>query len=433
MGIVTLRRLIMIESIKKHNISENFRIRLVKSKKFKTDLVGLFLLRPLNDEEASNLALISRLLSRGSSNLPNAKVFNNRLDELYGAVFSSDVVKYGERIALHVKMQFPNKKLIDNKNILKDSIQLINDTIFDIYSDDDQFNQEYFDQEKMKLTEEINSRINDKIAYAVERCVEVMCEDEPYSVYHYGSVDTVKKLENKDVYAYYKRMKETSPLDVLVIGDIDFDESYQLIESTFDFKENGIVKIIDEQSVKEVEAVKYITEEMNVNQGKLSLGYRTNIHLDDILYEPAVLFVTILGGGGNSTLFRNIREKESLCYYIFSKLEKFKSLMLISSGIEVQNYDKALKLILEEVDKLKRGDFTQEDIDVAKEAIISSVKSLSDYPNSFINFYYSRELSGHEYDEVKIIEEVMAVTKEQIMEAGNRFVLDTVHFIKGGE
>jgi|LGVF01.1.fsa_nt_gb predicted Zn-dependent peptidase len=422
----------MIESIDKYEVTKDFKIRLVKSKKFKTDLIGLFLLRPLSDKEASQMALISRLLSRGTMGYPNAKSFNDRLDDLYGAIFISDTVKYGERIAMHCKIQFPNKRLIENKDIYKDAAMFLRNALFDVYHEGDRFNQEFFDQEKNKLIEEINSRVNDKITYAVERCIETMCEDEAFSVYQYGSVDTIQSLTNEEVYAYYLEFLTSSPMEILSIGDIDPDETYELIEKTFDIKnQNEVVDTECQKVIYEKRDAKHITENMNVNQGKLTLGFRTNIRYDDPLYEPAVLFATILGGGGNSTLFRNVREKESLCYYIFSKIEKFKSIMLIAAGIEVENYEKTLKLILEEIEKLKIGEFTEDDINIAKEVIVSSVRSLVDYPNSFINYYYSRELTGFEYDEKKMIEDIMKVTKEEIIEAGNTLILDTVHFIRG--
>ncbi|MBN2261035.1 MAG: insulinase family protein [Clostridiales bacterium] len=424
----------MIEGIEKYEITQNFKIRVVKSKKFKTDLIGLFLLRPLNDKEASQLALISRLLTRGSMKYKSAKLFNDKLDEMYGAVFISDVVKYGEKITMHCKIQFPNKRLVESENILQESMKFLKEAVFNVYHDGNSFNSEFFEQEKLKLIEEINSRVNDKITYAVDRCIEIMCEKEAFSVYHYGSVETVKSLENEEVYSYFTEILKSSPIDILTIGDMDFDEIHKLVIKNFsDVIPAEVVEIPCQQFCEEEKEVKYVSEKMNVNQGKLTLGFRTHIRYDDPLYEPAVLFATILGGGGNSTLFRNIREKESLCYYIFSKIEKFKSVMLIASGIEIENYDRTLKLIVEEVDKLKRGEFTEDDINVAKEVLVSSVKSLTDYPNSFINYYYSRELTGSEYNENRIIDEVMNVTKEEIMEAGNKFILDTVHFIKGDE
>jgi predicted Zn-dependent peptidase len=383
--------------------------------------------------EASQLALISRLITRGSESLPDAKALNHRLDELYGAIFSTDVVKYGEQIALHVKIQFPNKRLVENEKIFIEALTLVHDALFDVRLENGIFVQDYFDQEKAKLVEEIQSRVNDKMTYAVDRCVESMCDSEAFSVYHYGSVETVEKLENANVFAYYQDVLESSPLDVLVIGDIDFDQVSEEIESVIHFHENGIVDVDYHPSCSIRDEVNYVTETMKVNQGKLTLGYRTNIDLNDPLYEASVLFASILGSGGNSMLFRNIREKESLCYYIFSKIEKFKSIMLITSGIETENYEKAHHLIIEEVEKMVAGEFTDEDMDIAKEGIASSIKSLRDYPNSFINFYYNREVSGNLYDEKQIIEDVMAVTREEIIEAGSRFTLDTVHFIKGDD
>jgi len=422
----------MIDAIKKYDQDEYIKIRLIKSKKFKTDLIGIFLLRPLNKEEASKLALVARMLSRASNKYSTSKMFSDRLDELYGASFSMSVAKYGEKLALATKIQFPNKRLIENKEIFTEAVEFLKNTLLNTYSKDGKrFDDDYFEQEKTKLKEKIKSRVNDKMIYAIELCIENMCKDEPFSIPLYGDIEIIDKLTNEEVYEYYLDILETSQITELVIGDIDFDETYNIVKNIFINKKRKVVNIPKEKNKIKVEKIKYVKDVMNVNQGRLTLGYRMNIDVGERLYEPAILFATILGSGGNSVLFRNIREKESLCYYIFSKVEKFKSIMIISSGIEDTNYDKTLKLILEEIEKLKKGDFEQEDVDIAKEEIVNSIKSLVDYQNSFVNFYYSRELSGDEYDEVRIIEEVMKVTKDEIIEAGNMFVLDTVHFIKG--
>lgn len=422
----------MIEAIKKYEQDGDVKIRLIKSKKFKTDLIIIFFLRPLTKEEASKMALVSRMIYRASNKYSTSTMVGEKLDELYGASFSTGVAKYGEKLVFNARMQFPNKRLIENKEIFIESVEFLKCALLDTYSKDGKsFDDDYFEQEKTKLKEEIKSRINDKMIHAIELCIGNMCENEPFSISPHGDLETIEKLTNEEVYKYYLDILNTSQITEIVIGDIDFDETYNIVKNIFINRKGKIINIPNGKNKIKVEKTKYLTKVMNVNQGRLTLGYRMNIDIGERLYEPAILFTTILGSGGNSALFRNIREKESLCYYIFSKVEKFKSIMIISSGIEDTDYDKTLKLILEEIEKMKKGDFEQKDIDVAKTEIVTSIKSLVDYQNSFVNFYYSRELSGDEYDEARIIEEVMQVTKEEIIEAGNMFVLDTVHFIKG--
>ncbi|OPL07986.1 MAG: hypothetical protein AVO33_02610 [delta proteobacterium ML8_F1] len=424
----------MIEAIKKIDSSEALKIRLIQSPKFKTNLTGLFLLRPLTEKEASMLALVSRLMKRGTKNHPGSKAFNDRLEELYGAVFSADVTKYGERLGLQVKIQVPNPRYVAHKEIFKEAIDFLREAVFELATDGSGFISEAFEQERENLIQEIHSRVNDKMTYAVDRCIEFMCHDEPFSVYQYGSVAMLQSLTNPEVYEYYRQILKSSAMTLIAIGDFDFPETTQIIREVFrETTDPGRVSPERNPEEKTVENVRTVKETLKVNQGKLTLGYRTGIRYDHPLYEASVLFSTILGGGGSSKLFQNIREKESLCYYIFSKVEKFKSLMIISSGIDTLDYQRTLDLVLEEVEKMKRGEFTEEDLETAKEIIVSSIESLSDYPNSFLNYYFSRELTGRAYDEKEIIAEVMAVTKEEVMAAGGHYQLDTIHFIEGGQ
>ncbi len=422
----------MIEDIRSYDLNESLKVRLIRSEKFKTNLMGLFLQRPLTEKEASMLALISRLIKRGTKKYPGSKRFNDRLEELYGAVFSADVTKYGESLALQVKIQVPNPLYVADKAVFREALTFLSESVFELQTEGEGFEPEAFEQERENLIQEIHSRINDKMTYAVERCIEAMCQDEPFSIHQYGSVAVIGELDNQEVYRYYQEILGASPMSLIAIGDFEWPPTQSLIREIFGGRGAYAVPLSEGQR-QEVPAgdLRTVKEKLKVNQGKLTLGYRTGIRYDHPLYEASVLFSTILGGGGNSKLFQNIREKESLCYYIFSKVEKFKAIMIISSGIDSRDYQKTLDLTLEEVEKMKRGEFSEEDLDTAKEIIIASVRSLSDYPNSFLNYYFSRELTGRKYDEEEIIQEVMAVTREEVMAAGGHYELDTIHFIEG--
>jgi predicted Zn-dependent peptidase len=179
--------------------------------------------------------------------------------------------------------------------------------------------------------------------------------------------------------------------------------------------------------------VKDIEEEMEVEQGKLTLGFRTNISYDSYDYEASVLFTTILGGGANSKLFNEIREEKSLSYYIYAKLEKHKSILLITAGINSKDKDQVVTLIKGNINKIQNGEITKEELSIAKKSIISSLESKSDYPNSFINYYYNQLLGNQVIDIEKLIKKYQAVTIEEIISVSEVIELDTIHFIKGKE
>ncbi len=416
------------------DLDDGVRLHIIKSDKFKTNLIGVYIKRPLLKEEATKNSMLSMLLNKGTEKYPSFFELNRKLEDLYGSILVSDVMKRGEKHILQLKMQLPNSKYIDNKDILKEGLDILNGAINNPVIENGGFKRESFYQEKENLKEKIEGRINDKMKFAVERCVEKMCEDENYSIYEYGSLEELEKLEEKELYNYYQRILSTSPIDFFIVGNVEEEEVKGLFKEYMKFKREDIITIPRENIYKDISEVKEVEDNFNINQGKLTLGYRTNIPYDSDLYQSSILFSSILGGGPNSKLFKNVRERESLCYYIFSKIDKFKSIMLVSSGIEFENFQKTKDLIQEEVDSLKEGNFTEDDIEIAKKSIITSIKSLTDTPNILMDFLYSQILSDSLDDIENIISKIEAVNKESIMEAGKKFELDTIYFLnKEGE
>ncbi|MCT4563799.1 MAG: insulinase family protein [Maledivibacter sp.] len=423
----------MLKILEQTELSKSVRLHVIKSNKFKTNLIGVYIRRPLKKEEATKNALLSMLLTKGIKEYPSFLELNRKLEDLYGGILISDVAKKGEKHILKIKMQLPNSKYINNKDILKEGLQIINGVLNKQVIHDGGFKKESFLQEKANLREKIEGRINDKMRFAVDRCVEVMCEDENYSIYEYGSVEDLDKIDEKGLYEYYQNVLCTSPMDIFIVGDVEEDKVKELFKETLQFKRDDIITMPREEISKKITDIKEAEDRFNINQGKLTLGYRTNIPYDSELYESSIIFSNILGGGPNSKLFKNVREKESLCYYIFSRIDKFKSIMLVGSGVEFENFEKTKKLVIEEVDSLKDGNFTEEDIDIAKKSIITSIESLTDTPNVLMDFLYSQILSDSLDNIENIIEKIKSADKESILAAGKKFELDTIYFLSKEE
>lgn len=423
----------MINEIDKRQLSPHVNLHLIKSDKFKTDLVGVYIKRPLKKEEAAKNALLTRIIERATTTYPTAKELAIKLEDLYGAVVAADVVKYGEKQVLQFKVQLPNEKLLQEEGIFEEGLAILRGILLDPLVEDGGFNKEYFENEVNNLKNEIESRVNDKMTYAMERCIEEMCSEEPYSVYQYGDIDDLENITAQSLYAHYKDLMTTSEVEICAIGDIDFDKTELQIKEALNFNVKSCVAYPAEENGSVVSAIKEVEDRFNINQGKLSIGYRTHTSMSDPLYEASVIFSYILGGGANSKLFKNVREKESLCYYIFARNEKYKSIMMISSGIEFENKDKALELINFEFEEMLRGNFTEEDLRIAKDNLKSSLNSVSDFQNSFINYYYSTILSGRPFDLEGRKAAIEGVTKEQVIKAGKRIEKDTIHFLNKEE
>jgi len=419
----------MINNMNVFDIAEGIKLHCIESPKFKTNVIGFYIRRPLSIEEASKNALISSILKRASNKYPSTQELNVELDDLYGTYLMADVGKFGDTQIIELALQFPNKKHIPEKNILNKQFELLKELIFNPLTKENGFNETIFKEEKELLGQEIEGRVNDKMHYSLEKCIETMCSEETYKIHKYGDLDSLSPIESEGLLEHYNQILKNSPIDIIVIGDIDSAEVKDAISEQFVFQREELVEFKREEIKKDITSVKYVKEEFDVQQGKLNLGFRTNIPYEADLYQASLLFSYVFGGGANSKLFKNVREKMSLCYYVFSRIEKFKSLMLVGSGIEVENYQKTLDLILEEFENVKKGDFTEEELKIAKLTVCKSLKSINDSQHGYMGFYFSQMLSSKIYDIDKLIEGINKVTHGEVVEAGKTFELDTVHFL----
>ncbi len=419
----------MIDEIRVIEMADQVKLHLIKSNKFKTDLIGVYIKRPLNEKEATYNTLLTRIMEQGTASWPTLKDLNNKLDNMYGAILSCDVNKYGEMHALQFKLQLPSEKLLKSKDQLGGGIEIISEVLNRPFMVDGVFDKEIFDNEVRNLREEIQSRVNDKMMYALERCTEFMCEEEPFRIHQYGTLEELETITQEKLVEHYNEVLRTSPIDIVLVGDLNFSRSEQLVRDKFEIQRGRILKLLPSIFEKTIHEVRSVSEDFDVSQAKLTMGFRTNISFDHPLYNASVIFSNILGGGASSKLFKNVREKASLCYYIFSRVEKYKGIMLISSGIEADNKAKALDLIQIELDKMRTGLFDDNDINISKDALMSAIRSISDYPNSFMNFYYSQKLDGKSFDLQGLLKKIELVTKDEIIEAGRLMELDTIYFL----
>lgn len=422
----------MIDALKTISMAAHVDLHLIKSKKFKTDLVSVYFLRPLTKEEATLNALLTRILDRGCAKYPNAQVLNQHLDDLYGMSLVSDVSKVGERHQVQLKVQFPRSPII-GKNLMADGLELLWETLYRPLVEGEKFQSSVFEMEKQQLKQEIESRVNDKTTYAVDRALEIMCENEAYRFYAYGDVEYLETVTNEQLYAHFQNVIHHSKMDFVIMGNFDFDETERLMRQYFKESVTDIVSVPEEVVHVPITSVRHASDSMSVQQGKLIVGYRTYTDRKDPMYYPMQLFSTIFGGMPSSKLFMNLREKESLCYFIGSKIDKLKGIMYVVAGIDFDKFDISNELIDVEFENMLAGNFNEEDMDMAKKAIIASLRSISDYPNSFSNFYYNQYMLEDPVDIEHYVANFEAITKEQVIEAGKRVQKDIIYFLKGSE
>ena len=415
-----------MKNLKILEIGKNVKLTLIPESKFKTNLISVYIQRKLDRNEVTKNALLPGISKSGCNKYKTLGQLTDREEELYGSYLHAGASKRGESQVLGFSILSVNEKYLDEK-ILGQCIEFLNEIINNPIVIDGGFNEEY---QKEILKDSIMSIINDKGNYAMKRTNEIMFEGEPYSINGKGYIEDLDTIDRVGLYEHYKEVLKTSPIEIMIEGEFEETEVVELIKEKFQFDRGNIIDIPKEEYYKEVDKVKEVKETMDIAQGKLVMGYRCNVdYLDEEKYYSLLLGSRILGGGADSKLFINVREKESLCYTIYSTIQKSKSTMMVCSGIEAQNYEKTVNLVKEQVQKLKDGDITESEISNAKIAFINSLNSLNDEIGRISDFYFSQSISKNKSDLDQIKNMINKSTKEDIVEAVKNIELDTIYFL----
>ncbi|WP_186577410.1 EF-P 5-aminopentanol modification-associated protein YfmF [Aquibacillus kalidii] len=415
--------------------TNGYRLHVVETKKYKTINVVVKLKSPLQRETVTQRALLPYVLQQGTQNYPTARSLRMALDDLYGAVFNIDSAKKGENHIMSFRLEFANEAYLSSSNQIMDSaLKLLNDIIFHPKSEGESFDQKIVNREKQTLKQKMDAIVDDKMSYANMRLIDEMCVDEPYKLHVHGYPEDLNDITAQNLYDYYHQLLVEDNLDIYVIGDVDQEKVKQLVATNFSREQQDIVQKKG-STTKTVTDVKAVTEEQDIQQGKLHLGFRTNILYNDQDYGALQVFNGIFGGFPSSKLFMNVREKHSLAYYAASRIESHKGLLFVFSGIAPTDYNKAKEIILDQMDSMKKGEFTVEQVEETKNMVVNQLLETMDNPQGIVEVLYHQVVANSEITPQDVIEQIKQVTKEDLIKIGEKINLDTVYFLtnKGGE
>lgn len=416
------------------NIKEGINLHLIKTNKFKTNLLSIFLSTPLNKETVTQNALIPAILRRGTNNLKTQEEISKALEEMYGASFDCGVDKIGDNQIIKFYLETINNAYTEqNEDNLKDAINIILDIVFNPLVKDNSFDRAYLENEKNNLKQVIEGRKDSKATYALERCIEEMYKENSYALYKYGKVEDLDNINEKNLYERYVSLINNCKIDIFISGDISEEIKEEIINNEHIQKLNErkpqYITNNKDARQKQEKHEETVEESMDVTQGKLILGLDILNEQDNDKYI-ALVYNAILGGTPNSKMFQNVREKNSLAYTASSSYIRQKANVFIKCGIEIENFKKALEIIKEQIEDMKKGEFTGEDIKQAKTNIISTIKFIPEEQDTELIYYFSQELSGYEMDYDEYIEKVNNITKEDIVNLANKIQINTIYFLK---
>ena len=407
-------------------------LTVIETPKFRTNYLSINLLRPLRQEEAALNALLPDVLLRGCRMCPDMGEISAWLDQRYGAGVQAVVRKKGEVQAIGFFMDYIHERYtVAGEDLTREICGLMGSFLLEPVLDDGAFRQDYLDGEKVNLINAIMAQINDKRIYASTRLRQEMFAEEAYGVSKYGEKEQVEAITAQSLYTHYKRILACSKIELVFAGQTDISHLISCLKDALAALPRGEVDPATTSKGVMPERVREVTEQMDVKQGNLVMGFRTGITAGDPDYPALLLFNGVFGGGITSKLFRNVRERLSLCYYASSGIDRIKGVMVVSSGVDMDKYDDARKEILNQLDACRLGNISDDEITSAKNALCSALKSNGDSLGRMEDFYLSQEIGGYTYTPEELSVRLEAITVDMIQDAAQKLQLDTVFFLKG--
>ena len=420
---------------KSKEIKQGVTLHTINTNNFKTNLYAVFLATPLTRENVTLNALLTAVLRRGTNSMKSQDIISKRLEEMYGASFDCGIDKTGDNHIIKFYLEAISEEFLPEKEeITEKCLDILFDIVFNPFIENDGFKEEYIKGEKENLKQIIEGKIDNKAVYALDRCREEMFKGKPYGLYKFGYVQDLEKITAKSLYEYYKNLINNCKIDIFFSGIDEKNNIEEIVINNEKIKnvvprEPKYIVNTEKTELIEVKDEINVQDHMQVNQGKLVIGLTVNADESDSKYTASV-YNAILGGGANSKLFQNVREKNGLAYTAGSNYVRQKNTIFIRCGIEISNYEKAVETIKEQLNDMKKGNFDDADIENAKNLIIESIKSIPAEQDTEITYYYGQELSDTSTSMDEYISKIQKQSKEDIINLAQNVSINTIYFLR---
>lgn len=413
------------------NAEPGFRVCSYHTDRFKTGILSANLVVPLAGNVAEK-SLLPSLLCASCAEYPDLLSLNRKLAELYGAELTPSASKHGENLVLRITMTMIGDRFsLDGESISVECAKLLCKALFEPNVENGAFLASEVEREKRIRLDRIEALKSSKRAYAQKKMLELMCADEAYSLSILGEEEDIRALTPEQLYASWQDLLKTAFVQLQVVGDLEVEPITALFREYFDKVEDRKVVRGETVVIPSAETVKRGVEEQDIAQSKLVMGFRCGMHEPFENYAAMRTFADLFGGGTYSRLFMNVREKQSLCYYCAARLTAAKGILTVQSGVETENAEKAETEILKQLDEMKAGGVTAEDLEKSQRSTEDFFLSVFDTPEELDGWLFSQVTDDEFQTPEDLVADMKKVTVEQVIEMANNMTLDTVFLLKG--
>ncbi len=406
-------------------------LRCFRDCRFKQGALSIQFIRPMDRQEAPLNALVPAVLLRGCKGAPDLRAITLRLDDLYGASVGPLVRRVGDYQTTGLYSSFiADRYGLDGDKILASMAEFLRQLLLEPVTQNGVFSKDFVESEKKNLISTIASHLNDKRTYAMDRLMRQMCRADSSGIPRLGTQEQVDAITPEGLYAHYRRILQESPMELFYVGAAAPDQVHSLLAPMFRNESRQVLTLPPQSGFRDG-GPSESQEEMDVHQGKLCMGFLTPITIRDDQFVAMQLMNLVFGGGVTGKLFMVLREQMSLCYAIGSAYHGSKGILTVSAGIDSAQEPNVRARVLEQLEACQKGQITLEELVSAREALISSLRTVHDSPGAMENYYASAVQSGLKLTVQEYMEAAASVTIEQIAEAAKQLRLHTVFFLKG--
>ena len=403
---------------------------MIKTNQFKTITIRVAFHSPIKKEDITKRTVLSDVLLQSSKKYSSKRNMIIEAENLYAADIYNNTQRLGNYMMTSFILQVLNDKYTEKGNFAK-ALEFLSSIIFEPDEKNGSFQEDKLSIVKKNCEDAISTIKEDPVDYAFIRLKEAYDKENPVSYRMVGYKEDLGKIKGKNLYEYYQKMIENDFVDIYIVGDFEEENIMMLIKKYFKFRKIKRKRVPYEIENKPPRKRRLIAKEkMDATQSKIAIACPISKCKPYEKNYPLVLGNIILGGGVDSKLFKEIREKKSLCYTIFSGCSRLDNMMLISAGIDRTNFEKTVDLTTKILEKMKKGKFSEKDIKVAKEYYNTAITSIEESPMSLMREIILEEITGIEpYQERKQI--MNKVTKKEIVRAMKKVNMDTIFLLEG--
>lgn len=400
--------------------------------RFMTNRISASLFLPLDKKAVSANAILPFLLRRACKSYPDLTTLNRRLDELYGARLYANVSKLGEAQMLTLTIAaIDDRFTISKEKNTAACIDLLCELLFAPVLENGKFREKDIEQERRQLIEMIDGELTDKRTYAKNRCLEYMCASERYGINPLGTKEGVQALTGDDILAAWKNALANSRIRFTLLGKENDGSVQNIFKEALSKINRQNAKNCTSEIVKTAGEIKQYEESMPVEQAKLVMGFRSGVAEPDRDVFAMILTSALFGGTPHSRLFLNVRERLSLCYYCVARYDRRKGVIIVDSGIESKNKQKVVDEVVAQLECVKKGEFSDSEIEAAKLSTSNSIRSVQDSQGGLESWYIAQIFDGETLTPDEAAARIEGISRENIMKCASQITLDTVYMLKG--